>query len=244
MTQFNDGVNIGTAGAAGIDSRGPIDQGSLPSSYQAGAAISPVYVYDIVPLTKFNNNLAASQVVSGASFTLAAGTGVTTSTINGTTYYVLDVPRALTASGVSVSTAEVLLTATGMDEFFQAQTATWSGPTGTATPTTTTKAFKYISSVTTPGNTASGLTIGTADIFGLPRRVDAFGYTVLNWNSTVITANTGFTAAVTTTPSATTGDVRGTYAVQSAADGTKRLTAFIFCKDPNTMDGLYGKVPA
>ncbi len=243
MTQFSDGVNIGAAGTPG-DSRAPIEAGSGSSKYQGGTPVAPIYVYDVVPLAALANNLAASQVVSNSSFTLAAGTGITQTTINGTVYYALDCARALTASGVSSVTAEVLLTATGLDEFLQPMTQTWSGPSGTAAATNTTKAFRYVQSVTTPGNTVSGLTIGTADIFGLPRKAGAFGYVKLDWNSTAITANTGFVAAVTATPSATTGDVRGTYAVQSASDGTKRLTAWVWTKDANTMDGVYGKTQA
>jgi len=245
MTQFNDVLNVGQAGAAGIDSRAPLEAGAGPVYYQAGASTSPLFVYDIVPLTLDKSNIAASQVVSGASFTLTAGTGVTSTTIKGTAYLALDVPRCITASGVSTTTAEVAISVTGLDAYLQPQTMTFSGPSGTATPTIGTKAFKYISAISTVGNTLSGITIGTSDTLGLPRRVDAFGYITINWADVLKTAATGFTAAVTTTPSATTGDVRGTYALQtSAADGTRRLVVTTFCKNPDTIDGLYGKTPA
>lgn len=85
------------------------------------------------------------------------------------------------------------------------------------------KAFKYIASVTHTGSVAGTLTIGTGDVFGFPLRTDRFFYADIAWNSARITANTGFTAAVTTTATATTGDVRGTYAAQSASDATKQL---------------------
>jgi hypothetical protein len=91
------------------------------------------------------------------------------------------------------------------------------------------KAFKYIASVT-PAGTLSGsnASVGTGDVFGLPLRADLFPYTRIFWNNAAITASTGFTAAVTTDPAtATTGDTRGTYAVQSASDGTKRLTVWV-----------------
>lgn len=90
------------------------------------------------------------------------------------------------------------------------------------------KAFKYILSITPSASVASTVTVGTGDVYGFPLRADTFGYVDITWNNAKITANTGFTAAVTTDPAtATTGDVRGTYAVQSASDGTKRLTIFI-----------------
>lgn len=87
------------------------------------------------------------------------------------------------------------------------------------------KCFKYIASVT-PAGTLSGsnASVGTGDVFGFPLRIDTFSDAQIFWNSALITASTGFTAAVTTDPATgTTGDVRGKYGVQSASDGSKRL---------------------
>lgn len=90
------------------------------------------------------------------------------------------------------------------------------------------KAFKYIASVSHTGSVAGTLTIGAGDVYGLGIRADNFFYTDIYWNSAFITATTGFTAAVTTSPATkTTGDVRGTYAVQTASDGTKKLQVAI-----------------
>lgn len=86
------------------------------------------------------------------------------------------------------------------------------------------KAFKYIASVVFSAVPAGNVSVGTGDVFGLGLRSDYFGELEVNWNNAWITANTGYTAAVTTSPATTTtGDVRGTYAVQSASDATKRL---------------------
>lgn len=87
------------------------------------------------------------------------------------------------------------------------------------------KCFKYVASVT-PAGTLSGAnaSVGTGDVFGFPLRVDDFSDAQIFWNSALITASTGFTAAVTTDPATgTTGDVRGKYGVQSASDGSKKL---------------------
>lgn len=87
------------------------------------------------------------------------------------------------------------------------------------------KAFKFISSIT-PSGTLSGSNVsaGQGDVYGFPLQVANWFYATVYWNGALITASTGFTAAVTTSPAtSTTGDVRGTYAVQSASDGTKRL---------------------
>ena len=111
------------------------------------------------------------------------------------------------------------------------------------------KAFKYILSITTNADVATTVKVGTGDVFGLPLRVDSFAYADVVWNNTAVTASTGFVAAVTTSPAtATTGDVRGTYAVQSASDGTKKLQVFITCNtatminntNSSTFTGPYG----
>jgi hypothetical protein len=87
------------------------------------------------------------------------------------------------------------------------------------------KAFKAIFSVT-PATTDAGHTysVGTTDIFGFAMAAYNFQQVTIYWNNTDITASTGFVAADVTTPATgVTGDVRGTYAVQTASDGTKRL---------------------
>jgi len=105
------------------------------------------------------------------------------------------------------------------------------------------KAFKYIKSCTVSG-AATTIGVGTTDIFGIPLRSDALlFYSRLWWNAAEITATTGYVAADTTSPAtATTGDVRGTYAVQSASDGSKRLQIALIIPPANlgTVTGLLG----
>jgi hypothetical protein len=116
----------------------------------------------------------------------------------------------------------ITFTVRGYDIYGYAMSATVTGANiGTAT---TLKAFKYVSSVTPSGNTASTVTVGTTDIYGFGLRADQWGYVYIVWAGTTVTASTGFTAAVTTNPATSlTGDVRGTYATQSASNGTNRL---------------------
>lgn len=116
-----------------------------------------------------------------------------------------------------------------------------------ATIAATVKCYKALISAT-PAGTLSGsnVSIGTGDIYEFGLASYEFQFTQIYWNATLISASTGYTAAVTTSPAtATTGDVRGTYAVQSASDGTKKLQVFV---RPSpwlvTAVGLFGVVQA
>lgn len=87
------------------------------------------------------------------------------------------------------------------------------------------KAFKFVVSVTPQFTDAHNYSVGTADVYGFPIQAGFFHDTLIWWNETLITANTGFVVPDVTNPATNaTGDVRGTYATQSASDGTKRLT--------------------
>lgn len=112
-----------------------------------------------------------------------------------------------------------------------------------ATVATSKKALKAVISIT-PAGTLSGsnLSVGTSDVYGFGlASSEFFGFVTIFWNNTLISANTGYTAAVASTATATTGDVRGTYGVQSASDGTKRLTMFVAPTPWNvTSAGLFG----
>lgn len=114
-------------------------------------------------------------------------------------------------------------TVSGADLYGYPQTEAITGANaGTAVGA---KSFKFIYSIT-PSGTLSGanVSVGQGDVYGFPLFVGNFFYSTIFWNSALITATTGFTAGDTTSPAtSTTGDVRGTYAVQSASDGTKRL---------------------
>jgi hypothetical protein len=91
------------------------------------------------------------------------------------------------------------------------------------------KAFKFITSITPSFTDAHNYSFQTTDFIGFPVRVDSFAYADIAYiNGARIVAATGFTAAVTTDPAtAITGDVRGTYALQSAANGTNALQIWV-----------------
>lgn len=124
------------------------------------------------------------------------------------------------------------------------------------------KAFKYITSVTAPaaGTRGATITVGTGDVFGFPlysagfQGITTSASTFNNQDVAIfygtppvaITATTGYLGGDATTATTTTGDTRGTYAVQSASDGTRRL---IIHQTPsalfvNSMTGLFGVAQA
>jgi|GEM_PF-2136952 len=156
------------------------------------------------------------------------------------------VGRAVSITGV-VSTTGGDFIVYGYDIYGYPMTEKITAAAGVAT-TNGKKAFKAITSIVPQFTDAHNYSVGTADIFGLGIRAPNFCDTHINWNSTLITASTGFVAADATTATNVTGDVRGTYAVQSASDGTKRLMMAVFpslsllATNPTT--GLFGVTQA
>jgi hypothetical protein len=110
------------------------------------------------------------------------------------------------------------------------------------------KAFKFIFSITPSGAVASTASAGTGDVYGFPLLSSFWGDQTIFWNNASISANTGYLASDTTSPATTTtGDVRGTYAVQSASDGTKRLMMYVSPSTNNLalgITGMFGVTPA
>lgn len=224
MTNFADSLHLGIA-----------PTGIAPQS-SGGFGFGPIgriYVYDIVPLTLNAAGFAASQSPGSAkAVTLSAGTGVTSSVVNGQTIYSADVPRAVTiTSGADESANNI--TVRGYDTYGVAMTQTLAG--GNIGTVTTTKAFKSIYSVTSSANFGGTITVGTSDVFGLPIAVVDVDYIIAaKWNATLATNAGTFVAAVATTASATTGDVRGTFLpAGTASNGTRRLVVTVALSELN-----------
>ena len=85
--------------------------------------------------------------------------------------------------------------------------------------------------------------VGSTDVFGLPYRANTRNYVLTAWNGAFVTTGT-FAGADATAATTTTDDVRGTYAVPDAANGTKRLTLWVTIVDDDTQTGLYGVTQA
>lgn len=206
---------------------------------------------------------AGTYVLSGTAGTVASGTttlqtagplacmvlqGQISSSLTATPS--LWNPQALLARAVSITAAAsasgtVVFTVRGYDIYGYPMIESITAATNTTTNGK--KAFKYIKSVTPDSTDAINYSVDTTDIIGFPIRSDFFGDVLINYSASlspaVITANTGYVASVQTTPSATTGDVRGTYALQTAAS-TNANRAMVKQSPPpaNVISdvGLYG----
>ena len=114
-------------------------------------------------------------------------------------------------------------TVKGWDVYGYPQTETITGASGATASGK--KCFKFVASIT-PAGTLSGsnASAGQGDVYDLGITANSFGFLNIVWNGTTVTSSTGFTTADVTSPAtATTGGTRGTYAVQSASNGTKKL---------------------
>ena len=222
MPQFSDDLFLGSAQTymgtntnSNLGDPSPMDIGVVP--------VGRIYVWDTVPAAKATNNLVTSTTPTGAgSLTLAAGAGVTAVTLSsGSTAYQLDVPRAVAVTQVTAGTARNF-TVTGYDWYGQPMSELIVSVAGSAVNGK--KAFYQITGITVSGATTTAVTVGTTDILGSPVRIPNAGYVArAGWNDTLAEDAGTLVDAVATTPSTTTGDVRGTYVPSSACDGTKRL---------------------
>lgn len=220
-----------------------------PSPMSLGIGpLGRIYVWDVVPLAAVTNNLAASQTPTGAgALTLTAGTGVKSITrADGTTVLQLDCPRALSVTTGTGTTVSSSFTITGYDYYGQAMSEVIASGAVASTTTNGKKAFYQVTSIVGTGGTTSTIIVGTTQLLGFPVRVPDGGYIChVGFNNSFAIDSGTFAAAVQTTPSTTTGDVRGTFSPSSAPDGVKRLIVGIMLPGiavgPNaTRTGAFG----
>lgn len=224
MTHFSDGVRVGrffgNNGTAGLP----------------GAETSPIEVYDIVPAALVANGVAQAQAVSGAGNLTLNGSLVTGGVA------VFDVPRAVSVTSTGAGDTTQTATVYGTDMYGLAQTETIAFNGAATIPGK--KAFKTVTRVAISAALAGNGSAGSTDVLGLPYRVNSRNYMLTAWDGAFVTTGTFVAADATSPATATTGATRGTYTPPAATDASKRLTVWIFVKDPDTQTGLYGVTPA
>jgi len=221
MTHFSDGVRAG---------RNFANNGT---ANQPGVFMSPINVYDVVPIALVTNGICAQQTLAAAGNATLNGSLASGGTVT------LDVPRNVIIDAAGVATAVLTIYGTDVYGIPMSEAITLNGTTAVAGK----KAFKTITRVAASA-AATDFFVGTGDVFGLPIRANSRNYVQTAWNGAFVTTGT-FVAAVTTDPATTTtGDVRGTFAPADAADASKRLTLWVFVADDDTQTGLYGVAQA
>jgi hypothetical protein len=220
MTHFSDGVRAG---------RNFANNGT---ANQPGVFMSPINVYDIVPVALDADGICAQQTLAAAGNALLNGALASGGTVT------LDVPRNVIVDAAGAATAVLTVTGTDVYGIPMSEAITLNGTTAVAGK----KAFKTITRIAASA-AATDFFVGTGDVFGLPIDANTRNYVLTAWNGAFVTTGT-FVGADATTATTTTGDVRGTYAVPDAADGSKRLTLWVFVFDDDTQTGLYGVTQA
>ena len=213
---------------------------------QIGRGVGPLgrtYVFDIVPATLSATAVCAAQAVAAAGNATIDGASASGGVAT------FDYARAATIVSSNAGDTAQTVTLTGTDYYGQTQTQllTLNG----TTTVTSTKTFKTITQVAVSASLTGNLSVGNANVFGLPYAVTNAGYLLrTGWDNAVADNGGTFVAADATTPSATTGDVRGTFAPSgNAANGSRRLVIAIgltaIQAGPNaTQAGAIGLTPA
>jgi hypothetical protein len=197
-----------------------------PTQQVAAGPMGRIAFFNIVPLTKQAANIAALQAnTANTALTLTAGTGVTSGpwTQNpATTVYLFDVARSVSLTSAANLSA-INYTIIGIDIYGRQTSQVIAGPN--ANTVTTLKTFLGVISVTPNTTSASTVSVGSADIFGLQYAMTDAGYITSNkWAGALAQDGGTFVVADTTSPATTaTGDPRGTYAPSSASNGARRL---------------------
>jgi hypothetical protein len=223
MTHFSDGVRAG---------RNFANNGTAS---EPGVFMSPINVYDIVPVAFSATAVAAAQAVAGAGNLTINGASATGGVAT------FDVARTITIVSTNAGDTTQTATVTGTDVYGLAMSEliTFNGTTAA----TGQKAFKTVTRVAISAALTGNGSVGSTDVFGLPYRANTRNYVLTAWNGAFVTTGT-FAGADATVATTTTDDVRGTYAVPDAANGTKRLTLWVTIIDDDTQTGLYGVTQA
>lgn len=180
--------------------------------------------------------------------------------VNGSTVTVWDVKDGATygrnlvcVATHSSSVVAMTIVISGYDYLKKAMTQSFSITAGTTSKTATgTKAFAYVSSIAITAAAdaeANTLNIGTGSALGLPYKLAKIGDVVSTTIGGVqelinVASNATFVAAVTSTASATTGDVRGTVTHTTALDGSKEPIVFYYVSGRNSAAGIVGVTQA
>lgn len=168
---------------------------------------------------------AANNVWTSAALTLLAGIVAPTGALVSGGVATMDVPRNIVAAW----TTTAVLTIYGTDEYG----AVLRESSASGTSLTGKKAFKTVTGISVSAD-VTGLTVGTGVVLGLPAFIPYAAGSVLKEIQDGGNATAGtFVAGVGTAATATTGDVRGTWAPNGTPNGTINFATVLLLDDPN-----------
>lgn len=181
-------------------------------------------------------NLGAPDAADADGIALSqtpASGGEQSLTLNGTTVAsgvaVLDVPRNITVTSGGNDSGRTI-TVTGSDEYGSVMVEEITG--ANAGVASGKKAFKKVSSVQVDNDTAGTVTVGFGDVLGLPVYLDDASNIIVEQENGSAAGSAGtVVAGDNAKPTATTGDVRGTYDPNSASDGDKNFSLFVLLQN-------------
>ena len=125
-----------------------------------------------------------------------------------------------------------VLTVTGTDEY--GNTVVESSASGTSLAGK--KAFKTITNISSNAN-ITALTVGTGDVLGLPMYLPDTARVLIELEDDAAPAAGTTVAGSAAEPTATTGDIRGTYDPNSACDGAARFSLVVALNEPEFKGG-------
>lgn len=155
---------------------------------------------------------ASGGLATGINGALAAG-GVAT----------FDVPRAVVAAWTNTA----VLTVTGTDEYGNVVRESSASGTSMAGK----KAFKTITGISVSAD-VTGLTVGTGKVLGLPVFLAEAGEVIREIVAGSVVTNGTFVVGDPAAATATTGDVRGTYAPNGSPNGATLYEVILALRSP------------
>lgn len=187
------------------------------SGVKRSVSATVAYINLGAPDAASENGIAASQTpASAGNLVLSVDT--------------LDVPRNIIETGVAATVAHTL-TVTGLDEYGNKVVETITGAVGAVTVAGK-KAFKRITSIAVSGATTGAITVGWGDVLGLPLFLQDSDFVLKEIAGDAAAAAGAFVNGDESEPSATTGDVRGTYDPAAPCDGTTAFRLVVAVPDP------------
>lgn len=196
-----------------------LNEDDIPAGVNA-VALFPVQIYLGAPIAPDANGYVETQNLTALgvfSVDVTATAALAAAALLGAADFARNVVAAWTTTAV--------LTITGTDS--EGNTMVESSASGTSM--TGKKAFATITDISASVD-ITGLTVGTADVLGLPIFLEADAHIVGELEDGAAPTAGTIVGGATATATATTGDVRGTYDPNSACDGSAVFELLVLVK--------------